>query len=124
MLIGAFAILLLLLSSPVVFSQDDAMCIMCHRKAGLTGERDGKEISMFVDPEEHTGSAHKSIGCSGCHADTDPDDLPHEDELAPVNCGRCHEVQAKDHQRSLHGQAAEYGGEIALLAPSCVTFHG
>jgi len=117
----AFLPLLLLLLSTPASAQDDAMCVMCHRKPDITGERNGAEVSMFVDPAAHAGSAHQSIGCSGCHEDADPDDLPHEDDLAPVDCGRCHEVQAKDHRRSLHGQAAERGDE---LAPSCVTCHG
>ncbi len=123
-LIRSFIFLAILLSTSSVLAADDAMCVMCHKKPGITGERDGAEISVFVDPAMHAGSAHQAIGCSGCHEDADPEDLPHEDDLAKVDCARCHEVQAKDHRRSLHGQAAAGGGEMAELAPSCVTCHG
>jgi cytochrome b subunit of formate dehydrogenase len=95
-------------------------CYFCHKKPGLTGERNGEEISMFVDREKYEASVHGTVGCVECHRDVDPDDLPHEEELAPATCDTCHEQQVRQHAESQHGKAHADG---VKLAPTCVTCH-
>jgi hypothetical protein len=114
------AVLLLLVSSRVV-AQDDEECFMCHGDRAATGSKNGKTISIFVDQKKHTSSVHAPVTCVGCHADLAGKELPHEDDLAPVECGACHTSEQEQHQASLHGQAITRGDP---LAPNCTTCHG
>jgi cytochrome b subunit of formate dehydrogenase len=94
---------------------------MCHSDPDLTGSRDGKEISVFVDEKVYRRSVHAEQECIVCHQDLAGAEMPHAEDVDPVDCSMCHDRQAEDHARSLHGRAAARGDE---LAPSCVTCHG
>ncbi len=37
-------------------------------------------------------SVHGSLHCVSCHADLEGKELPHGEELAPVDCGTCHDA--------------------------------
>jgi cytochrome b subunit of formate dehydrogenase len=117
---GAAAALGLFLSGAALAQENDD-CLMCHANSELTGERGGATISMTVDGPALAASVHGSLDCTACHADLDGAELPHDERLAAVDCGPCHEDRAAEHRRSLHGQAAARGDE---LAPSCATCHG
>ncbi len=66
------------------------------------------------------GSMHGEAGllCTDCHFDMED---PHLATGERVVCGDCHPDQGEAHDRSLHGQAAARGDE---LAPSCADCHG
>ena len=109
------------LFSPALHAQDNANCYMCHEDRELTGSIDGRSRSMFVSERTLKNSVHGEFDCIICHLDVDPEDLPHDDELEPVDCGTCHgEIQEK-HTLSLHGRAIARGDQ---LAPTCKTCHG
>jgi len=117
-------ILFLVLASSVAWvgrSSGDEVCLECHGDRRFTVERDGREVSLYVDPKRYASSVHGEIGCSACHEDADPEDLPHADNLAPVQCGNCHDALVRQYERSLHGRALEKG---KFLAPKCATCHG
>jgi len=82
--------------------------------------RAGKTVSLYVDGKKFATSVHGSFGCTGCHADLEGKDLPH-DTPAPVKCGTCHTTEQEQHTRSLHGRAIARGDP---LAPHCVNCHG
>jgi Zn finger protein HypA/HybF involved in hydrogenase expression len=103
------------------FAQENDDCYMCHEDRELTGTINNRSKSMFVNSKIVTKSVHGEFDCVICHLDIDPEDLPHEDELEPVDCGTCHgEIQEK-HSVSLHGKAIKRGDR---LAPSCKNCHG
>ena len=102
-------------------AQEIEDCLMCHEDPDLTGEIDGKEVSVFIDLEDHAASVHADFECVICHQDLMDADLPHEDELEAVDCGMCHDDQAAQHDHSLHGRAAVRGDP---LAPTCADCHG
>jgi cytochrome b subunit of formate dehydrogenase len=102
-------------------AQDNDMCLMCHEDTELTGRRAGDEISVHVDARDYASSVHAQLDCVTCHQDLDPENLPHADDVEPVDCGFCHDTEAEAHRTSLHGQAAERGD---LLAPTCADCHG
>ncbi|MES9957165.1 MAG: multiheme c-type cytochrome [Sedimenticola sp.] len=107
-------------------------CVDCHKKssAGLT--------------HQWQQSAHHEAGvnCLDCHkADPDEDDAKeHEGEViativSPKDCGRCHEVEFKQQQGSVHANAValirerlpamvENIGGPAVLAAGCAQCHG
>ncbi len=110
-----------LLFSPTSFAQEDADCLMCHGERDFVAERDGREISLYVNGNAFADSVHGEIGCISCHMDADVEEFPHEDRLSPVDCSMCHGDAVSKFNRSLHGQAHE---EDRYLAPTCTTCHG
>ena len=116
-LIAIFVCCLSILS----FAQSNDDCLMCHEDKELTGTKNGKTYSVFVNVPVFTKSIHSELGCVDCHADVDPADLPHNDELKPVNCGNCHSDEGKLYAECLHGKATAKGDK---LAPTCKTCHG
>jgi predicted CXXCH cytochrome family protein len=100
---------------------EDEDCMDCHEDRTLFAERDGGRVSLFVNYRNYALSVHASEGCTSCHADVDPDDLPHEDELEPVECDMCHDDAFEAFQGSLHGAALREG---RYLAPTCLSCHG
>jgi predicted CXXCH cytochrome family protein len=118
--LGGILIALVLALSPA-WAQENDDCLMCHGEPGMTGERAGQEISIYVDPDAYAASVHGDVDCIFCHQDLDGAELPHEDDLAPVACAMCHDSQAESHAASLHGKAAARGDE---MAPTCADCHG
>jgi len=128
-----FAALLLVSSSSFLFaarpaggrpagqSQPGEECLACHGEKSLTTTRGGKTVSLFVDAKKFAASVHGSLGCTGCHADLEGKELPHDTPLAKVNCGTCHDGEQGQYARSLHGKAVARGDP---LAPRCVDCHG
>ena len=97
-------------------------CMMCHEDEEMTTERDGREVSLYVDAEKFGASIHADMDCIGCHADLDGfDDFPHDENLEPVDCSNCHDDISEMYGESLHGQAVSAG---AKLAPQCWDCHG
>ncbi len=101
-------------------SKDDQVCLDCHGERTLTAERGGKEVSLFVNGKAFAGSVHEEISCTGCHSDVDPNNLPHEEKLQKVDCSVCHDNEASQYKKSLHGQASQKG---VYLAPKCNDCH-
>ena len=101
--------------------QPGAQCLACHGDKSMSTTRGGKTVSLYVDGKKFAASVHGSFGCTGCHADLEGKELPHETPLARVNCGTCHESEREQYARSLHGKALAHGDP---LAPRCVNCHG
>ncbi len=117
----ALAVVLAVLSAGTVSAQSNDDCLMCHEDRTLTGERNGREISVWVDAKRLAGSVHAGLDCVACHQDLEGAELPHGEDVARVDCGTCHDTEAEAHAESLHGQAAKRGDPHA---PSCVDCHG
>ena len=115
------AALLLLLAAAPSFAQDNADCMRCHEDEELYVEKGGEELPGWIVMETFERSVHGRLECVACHVDLMDAELPHEDELEPVDCGECHEAFAKKHANSIHGQALA-GGDP--MAPRCQTCHG
>jgi predicted CXXCH cytochrome family protein len=116
--IAAAALLLLAARAP---AQENSDCLDCHSDRSLAGTRNGHSISVYVDGKKFAASVHGSLDCTGCHADLEGKELPHEEDLAPAQCGSCHEAEQTQHSKSLHGQAISRGDP---LAPRCKDCHG
>ncbi len=94
---------------------------MCHGDPGLTAERNGRTVSMFVNTNVLDKSVHKNVDCALCHKDAAVADYPHPERLAPVDCGSCHTEPAKRFYAGIHGQALRQGD---TYAPDCKECHG
>lgn len=102
-------------------AQENTDCLDCHADRTITGERNGREISVFVDGGTFGASVHSALDCVACHGDLAGKELPHDEDLGRVDCGTCHDAIQAQHANSLHGRAMARGDP---LAPSCKDCHG
>ena len=83
-------------------AQENDVCFDCHTDEELYKLVDGKQTSLYVDSEKFAKSVHADLLCVDCHADVDPEDLPHEGNLERVNCADCHDTE--EFEASIHGK--------------------
>ncbi|MBI1388137.1 MAG: hypothetical protein GC154_06785 [bacterium] len=94
-----FILLLAVISLVFCFStsaqdvSDNNTCLECHGEKDMTGELDGVETSMYIDPERFDASIHSGLSCVDCHSSVE--ELPHDDPLPKVDCSSCHEANEK-----------------------------
>jgi len=102
--------ILLLVIVPAAMAQDFTGddCADCHTES----DEETPEVGLA----HMLGSVHEDLGCLDCHAAID--DLPHDEDLAPVVCGDCHEDEAETYQ--IHGRSAVGSSEFV---PSCADCH-
>ena len=81
-------------------------CLACHGDADAR-RPDGR--SMAVDAARFGTSIHAAIACADCHADAGKE-LPHQDRLAKVACGSCHDEVAGNYHDSMHAPTPTRGG--------------
>lgn len=103
--------------------EEDTLCLGCHGEKDMSlSFKNGENISLFVDSRHLAGSAHKDIGCAGCHEGFSAADHPQRNfkskrsltVAASSACLRCHEVKTGSHARML--------SELRELV--CVDCHG
>jgi len=116
-------VLLLVLVPPAtsVRAQEVDDCLMCHEDPDLATERDGREVSLYVDLDKFRGSVHGEMECVDCHQDLVDTDFPHKENPDLVDCSLCHDDVAEIYAGSLHGKLALEGEK---LAPRCWDCHG
>ncbi|HVU34201.1 MAG TPA: hypothetical protein VHE61_12260, partial [Opitutaceae bacterium] len=102
-------------------AQTDASCLDCHSDNTLTMTRDGKKVSLAVDPKALAGSAHASLACVDCHEKFDGDASPHRTPMVRVDCTGCHDDAGRKHafHPRLTGSAIPAGHDT-----SCTECHG
>jgi len=115
------ACLVLLITPGWVLGQSTEDCMMCHEDPDLTGERGGREVSVFVDGAAFASSVHAGFGCVDCHGDLDGVELPHEEELEAVDCAMCHDDMAEQLAEGPHGKWAT---DSVSPAAACIRCHG
>ena len=107
--------------SYLLSGQSNTDCLMCHEDPAMSVIRQGKTISLFVNEKTLENSVHKGIECTSCHPDAAVAEFPHPEDLAPVDCGFCHDEAMKQYDMGIHGQALKLK---ALYAPDCKECHG
>jgi len=101
--------LLSLSAPPRVLAQTTDDCLDCHAEAD--------DDMPLVGAHALDGSAHEGFDCTDCHGGIE--DLPHDEELAPVSCGECHEDEAAIY--TTHGRV-QVGADPDI--PDCADCHG
>ncbi|HNQ23575.1 MAG TPA: cytochrome c3 family protein [Phycisphaerae bacterium] len=114
----------LCLANARLLAQDNDDCFKCHGSPELKTERDGRSVSLFVDPARYEDAIHV-MDCVDCHQDlSGVDTFPHARELARVDCGQCHEDDDGPIARywgSAHGERVKAENPHA---PRCQDCHG
>ena len=93
------------------------VCLSCHSVPGLEKERQGKKVSLTVDPQRFSQSVHAPLPCTACHSDISQ--VPHVAELKPVQCAQCHAQVAEVYGASVHGRAQLNGDRDAAMCSDC-----
>ncbi len=93
------------------------ICLSCHSAPGLEKLRQGKKVSLTVDPEHFSKSAHGPLPCTSCHSDITQ--VPHAPDLKRVDCAQCHAKEAEIYADSVHGRATRNGDGDAARCSDC-----
>ena len=115
------ALILAALIPSAAAALDSEECLGCHEDPDMTGEREGVEISVFIDPGAFASSIHGDLACDDCHADLVGLDDMHEDDVESVDCGNCHDGEVEEIDASRHGRL---GASDSRWAPGCSDCHG
>jgi cytochrome b subunit of formate dehydrogenase len=116
--LSAGAILGILLFNSPLLAVTNKECMECHSDPELTAVNEaGKEYSLYIDEAKYGKSVHGDNDCVSCHSTIE--EIPHAEELPKVNCGECHEQEARVYQWHGHlkvGQSPDI--------PTCADCHG
>lgn len=97
-IISVFILLTLNIWGLKASSPDD--CLMCHEDKDLTMEKNGKKISLYVNPSTYKNSVHGSSDCIDCHEGYIAEELPHNPKAKDVDCNGCHGIKVE--QKNVH----------------------
>jgi formate dehydrogenase gamma subunit len=115
------AVLAILSAGPLLLSQENEDCLMCHADPGLNMFRNGEEVSLFVHETEFMRSVHAGFQCVDCHAGFDPFEIPHADPIERVDCAMCHATPS--FEKSIHAEALQAGNPDGPKCYDCHTSH-
>lgn len=119
-LILYFVMMLLLLN--IAKSQNNQVCLDCHNEPDMTTEKNGKEVSLYVNKAVFSSSAHGKLRCVDCHKGFNPDDIPHKAKIEPINCKECHTAPVDKHK--FHPQIVQANGINGTSDVNCKGCHG
>lgn len=93
----------LLISTDYVYTStsDSNVCLACHEDQDLFMEKNGKKISLYVNPKLYDKSVHSFAECTDCHLNYDPNEVPHTKTKTSVDCKTCHD-DVKGLDQSFH----------------------
>jgi cytochrome b subunit of formate dehydrogenase len=100
-----------------------AACLECHTDEKLTMKKAGRVVPLSVNAAAFAKSVHRTLDCIDCHEGFDAESLPHKKAITPVDCGSCHEKQAKQYAASIHGVSHTMGASGAATCTSCHGAH-
>ena len=121
-IINIILLTFLSISFTKIQAQTNEDCLMCHEDTGLTTERNGKTISLYVDAAKLKKSVHNKIECISCHKDAADPDFKHSEQLVKlkeVNCGNCHTEYAEQVKNDIHSKL-----NVGNKKPDCKICHG
>lgn len=109
-------------SSSLLLAQTKEDCLSCHSDKELTMEKNGKEISLFVEDEVLNKSVHSKINCITCHKGFNPEEIPHKEKIEPINCSNCHKDAPLKH--NFHPVMLRLKEITSNKAVDCKNCHG
>ncbi|MDP1678078.1 MAG: cytochrome b/b6 domain-containing protein [Bacteroidota bacterium] len=107
----------LLILSVTISAQTKEECLACHSDNSLTMEKNGKTISLYVTEDALNNSPHKKFTCVSCHTGFDPNNVPHKENIKPVQCATCHAKDVSKH--AFHKTVLAQGSDVSNNCKSC-----
>ena len=117
-----FVFVCLLFVTVQVNAQSNDDCLMCHSDESMTMEKNGKEVSIYVNQNIFQHSVHSKLNCISCHVGFDPEAVPHKENITQVNCLNCHKDAKVLH--TFHPQMVKANGMDGTPDISCKNCHG
>ncbi len=117
-----FIIVSLFFTAVPVNAQSNDDCLMCHSDDTMTMEKNGKEVSLYVNQDTFQHSVHGKLKCVSCHVGFDPEEVPHKENIQPINCLTCHTDAKVIHK--FHPQMVKANGTNGTPDISCKNCHG
>ncbi len=111
-----------LLTAASALAQTAEDCLACHSDTELTTERNGREVSLFARPDLLKKSSHSKLACVSCHTGFDPENIPHKENIQPVQCTSCHQDAVVKHQ--FHSVQLSIAKRNGTLQNACKQCHG
>ena len=115
------SVIVALVLVPGAFGQTKEDCLACHSDSSLATEKKGKQVSLYVNGSVLDKSTHRKLVCVACHAGFDAQNVPHKENIQPVNCTVCHKDAPLKHQ--FH-PGMKFSGGKGAAAVSCKDCHG
>lgn len=115
-------IILFILIAPLLSAQANEDCLVCHSDDSMEMERNGKTVSLYVDENILMESPHKKLQCVSCHIGFNPDDMPHKEDIKPIDCTTCHKDARVKHP--FHVQMMRSGPNDPGADVNCKGCHG
>ncbi len=116
---------IIILFAPIELNSDipNEDCLICHGDKDIEAETErGKSLKLFVPENSLIGSVHEDLSCVDCHIGADSfEDIPHSSKPMVKACENCHEEEAEETAKDVHGKGHASGDE---MAPSCYDCHG
>ncbi|MFA6570239.1 MAG: hypothetical protein WCT77_03295 [Bacteroidota bacterium] len=116
-----FGFVLLLCTNGI--AQDiNETCLGCHSDPEIAMEKNGKQYSLFVKKFVLAKSPHAKKKCTDCHVGFDPENVPHKENITPVNCKKCHGDVSDKH--TFHPAMPRATGMDGAANVNCKGCHG
>lgn len=117
-------LLICMLSLPTnkLSAQANDDCLACHNDPKMTMEKNKKEVSIFVDEKVLANSPHRKLSCVSCHVGFNPEEIPHKENIRPIDCRMCHKDAPLKHQ--FHPQMMKGSGIAGSIDVNCKHCHG
>jgi len=103
-------------------AQTKQACLECHADNSLTMTKNKKEVSIYVNDHILSNSPHGKLACVACHSGFNPDDIPHKENITPVNCLSCHNKALLKH--TFHPNMVKASGMGGTADVNCKGCHG
>jgi cytochrome b subunit of formate dehydrogenase len=106
-------------------AQDNDECMSCHSDDSMTMEKNGREFSIFVNENILTPSVHGKLACISCHTGFDPYEIPHKENIKPIDCMTCHTNAPAKHafHKSILSNADGKNGKVDVSCKGCHGTH-
>jgi cytochrome b subunit of formate dehydrogenase/nitrate/TMAO reductase-like tetraheme cytochrome c subunit len=107
------------------YAQSNEECMSCHSDDSMTMEKNGREFSIFVNENVLNPSAHGKLTCISCHTGFDPYEIPHKENIRPIDCMTCHKSAPVKHSfhKTMFGTSEGKNGGIAVSCKGCHGTH-
>jgi len=106
-----------------VRAYEESECLVCHRDYGRSAETIPENVStLYIDQKKWEKDIHYEVAglsCDDCHLDATPETHPQEG-LQPVDCGECHDEEARGYYKTPHYTSKVGEGE---RKPGCADCH-
>jgi cytochrome b subunit of formate dehydrogenase/nitrate/TMAO reductase-like tetraheme cytochrome c subunit len=96
----------------------DEECLACHSDSTLTKDVNGKQVSLYIDPDKLHQSIHGGMfSCVDCHKDVTTS--PHEKTPAKVTCATCHADEQQAYSHSYHESPKKPDDSVFVKCEDC-----